>query len=369
MQRPAALAWAIALGIALAGCSASATTAPASSSVEPAPAATASPSAVPPSAGPSVSVAAASPSASDGLASPAPFPSPLATIQGRILFSIEGDGVHDGLGGVAQPAYIDAAGLHLIPLPPDPTFGHAVWGPGNTIFFDSQRSGIRHIYRMQADGTGVTQVTSGSSSQEQVSVSASGTKIAFDDYIDKGAVSVDLGVHVANLDGSGSHAVTPPSTKANNAGAGSAALSPDGAWVAFVRSPDWDRSAASLFVVRTDGTGLRRLTEDSVGVSVPRWSPDGKQLLFTSTPDNGAPWSLKTVDVAGGAPRPTVVMPDGSVAFEGAWSPDGTRIVFRTWVPGALHTDLHVVDADGSNGFTLWVSPDHRSDERPNWAP
>jgi Tol biopolymer transport system component len=365
MQRPLSRpTWAIVLALVVGGCASSpsastpATAAPASS-------ATASASVVPsPTPSPSFS---ATPTAA-AAASPAPFPQPLVTIAGRILFSIEGDGIHDGQGGVAQPAYVDGSGFHLILMPPDPTFAHAVWGPGDTIFFDSQRSGVRHIYRMNLDGTGITQVTSGISSEEQTSVAANGTKIAFDEYIDNGSTSVDLGVHVANLDGSGSRAVTPPSTKANNAGAGSAALSPDGRWVAFVRSPDWDHAPASLYVVQSDGTGLRRLTDDSAGVSAPRWSPDGKQILFTANHDSFVPAPLYVVEVAGGAARALPVMTDGSTAFEGSWSPDGKRIVFRTWQPGWWHAELHVMNADGSNQQALWVSPDHRTDERPDWG-
>jgi len=50
------------------------------------------------------------------------------------------------------------------------------------------------------------------------------------------------------------------------------------------RSPSAAASAETrIFVVGTDGTGLRRLTDNQAVDSTPRWAPNGRELAFTSS--------------------------------------------------------------------------------------
>jgi Tol biopolymer transport system component len=51
--------------------------------------------------------------------------------------------------------------------------------------------------------------------------------------------------------------------------------SPDGKHIAFVRSK---RRGTSVFVVRPNGRGLRRIASSSF--ATPTWSPDGKSLAI-----------------------------------------------------------------------------------------
>ena len=54
------------------------------------------------------------------------------------------------------------------------------------------------------------------------------------------------------------------------------AISPDGSTVAFVR----DGGETGLYLISIDGTDERRIFERSV-LSSPKWSPDGKSIVFT----------------------------------------------------------------------------------------
>ena len=91
--------------------------------------------------------------------------------------------------------------------------------------------------------------------------------------------------------------------------------SPDGSELAFV-SARHDRADRDLvrdvFVVRTDGSGLRQVTESRGDCAQPAYAPDGRTLLVTAVPDLG-PDGLDfvarqavpcRVDVAGGPLEP-----------------------------------------------------------------
>jgi dipeptidyl aminopeptidase/acylaminoacyl peptidase len=63
-------------------------------------------------------------------------------------------------------------------------------------------------------------------------------------------------------------------------------VSPDGAWVVFtLRTTDLaeNKGRTDLWLVRADGSDLRRLTTHPAGDHGPCWSPDGKSVFFLST--------------------------------------------------------------------------------------
>lgn len=96
-------------------------------------------------------------------------------------------------------------------------------------------------------------------------------------------------------------------------------------------SPDGTRLAFSLFdtaghrdlaLIRTDGSGFRRLTDHPEDDRYPAWSPDGTRLAFISY-RNGAP-NLYLLDPGSGDVTPLTASPGG--VFNPAFSPDGGRI-------------------------------------------
>ena len=70
------------------------------------------------------------------------------------------------------------------------------------------------------------------------------------------------------------------------------AMSPDGKWVAFVRSTIVEaenRRQGELWIVPADGSApARRISDPALNVTAPRWSPDGQLLSFTGR-RRGAP--------------------------------------------------------------------------------
>src|ERR1051326_1620957 len=65
-------------------------------------------------------------------------------------------------------------------------------------------------------------------------------------------------------------------------------VSPDGASIVYVRNFSdimTDKRYANLWWIRADGSEQRPLTTGAFNDTSPRWSPDGKQLLFVSNRD------------------------------------------------------------------------------------
>jgi acylaminoacyl-peptidase len=109
-------------------------------------------------------------------------------------------------------------------------------------------------------------------------------------------------------------------------------ISPDGSRVAFVRNFNdimKDRRRSNLWIVNHDGSELRPLTSGNESEGSPRWSPDGKKLLYVSSGDGSAQIYVRWMD-SGQVARVTRVQKAPS-SME--WSPDGRWIAFWMSVP------------------------------------
>ena len=107
-------------------------------------------------------------------------------------------------------------------------------------------------------------------------------------------------------------------------GFGKIAWGPDGLIAATVMNEDDD-----VYVVREDGTGLRRVTDLVVPPDgFPSWSPDGSQLVYMTAmpPDGFDEIHIVSVDGTGDRALTENDVNDGLPA----WSPDGERIAFSS---------------------------------------
>jgi len=106
-------------------------------------------------------------------------------------------------------------------------------------------------------------------------------------------------------------------------------VSPDGKWTVYTVSEIIDsknsKAVSRLWIVPSDGSApARRLTNPSGKDSSPKWSPDGRWILFASTRSSSS--QLWVINPSGGeAKQLTKISTDASTA---TWSPDGKQIAF-----------------------------------------
>lgn len=108
-------------------------------------------------------------------------------------------------------------------------------------------------------------------------------------------------------------------------------ISPDGEKIAFVvteNSLAQGKSNAEIYLMDADGSRQRRITTNAATDKQPRWSPDGKSLLFLSTRKEGSQAWILPID--GGEATQLTAFATG--VSDPAWTSDGKHIVFSSEV-------------------------------------
>ncbi|MFW5738903.1 MAG: prolyl oligopeptidase family serine peptidase, partial [Myxococcota bacterium] len=126
--------------------------------------------------------------------------------------------------------------------------------------------------------------------------------------------------------------------------ASQAVLSPDGRTIVFVlRSTDMEanKGRTDLWMMKSNGKGLRQLTSHSAGDWAPQWMSD-KTVGFLST-RSGSP-QVHAIEIDGGEARQVTDLPIDVETFR--TSPDGTLLVFSARVYPDCDTIACTIDQD-----------------------
>jgi Tol biopolymer transport system component len=155
----------------------------------------------------------------------------------------------------------------------------------------------------------------------------------------------------------------------------SPAWSPDAQMLAFVgtrASPDPTDCASGyvelrcnfdIYAVRADGSDVQRLTTDDSYDRDPAWSPDGRQIVFSSRPKGAAYGWIAVMNADGSGLR---YLTSGQVSDHApVWSPDGQSIVFYRVIKEDIQ--LYRMAADGSDVTPL--TSGSAMNVQPAWSP
>jgi Tol biopolymer transport system component len=227
-------------------------------------------------------------------------------------------------------------------------------GPNGRIVYVRQVHGHSRLFTIQPDGTKETQITHGAADAMSPDWSPDGKLIAFGYETPPANGSVAL----ISPQGNGLRLLTPTGAQPPPKGHiwnGNPAFTPDGQRIVFVR--DQGPADGGIWIMRTDGSGLRRLTRNPFvrnwdgGDVAPAVSPDGKVVSFVRIKRAEKLQALFTVHIDGTGLK-QLTSYGLEVAIKQDWSPDGRLIVITTNADFARPHDsanLMTMRPDGSH--------------------
>ena len=229
-------------------------------------------------------------------------------------------------------------------------YHNASWSPdGRTLLFESTLNGKYSIYTIQPDGSGLRHMTPDTAENSQASWSPDGRRIVFSSDRAGGG----LQIHVMNADGSAATRLTQLP-----GGYYQSSFSPDASWIVFQGRADNRETRDRVYVMKSDGSGLKLVSDTTFGAEGPAWSQDGRTITFRQVPYPKRYWnemnpvdmtaarsgaSVVSVKLDGTGRTPVTVKADdarpasardGTIPADASPSPDGKMLVYTKQADG-----------------------------------
>lgn len=229
------------------------------------------------------------------------------------IYTLERAGMRDGGEGL-RPL---TANVHLDRMPS--------WSPdGRHIAFISDRAGNQDVWRMDADGSHVVQITDTPEAEIHPYWAPNGQAIIYNRRV---AGERLYSIWTSGRDGQ-KHSELLRDDELNSY----AQISPDGKWIVFDKWWRNDETNGEIFLMDRAAGTLTRLTKNTVYDGYPAWFPDSRRILFSSEVDGV--FKLFSIRIDGtGLTQLTFGEGDDQ---RGRVTPDGRSIYFNRDLAGTI---------------------------------
>jgi serine/threonine protein kinase len=242
-----------------------------------------------------------------------------------------------------------------------------VWSPdGKYLYFSSDRGGSVNLWRILInEKTGEVQgvpeaVTTPARSAGLMSFSSNGLKMIYT------ASNNEINIAKVQFDPGNEKVIgTTTAVTTGSKGYGNQQPSPDGEWLVFMSTfPQED-----LYIARSDGRDIRKLTDDAFKDRNASFMPDGKEIVFQSDRGPNRRYEVWFINIDGSGLRQ--ITSTGDEVGTGLWfpqpSPDASKLTV-TNEKGAFFFDISG-QLPATKGQLLPISSSAGKFQRGRWSP
>jgi TolB protein len=195
------------------------------------------------------------------------------------------------------------------------------WSPdGKLLAFSRHKRNQISIWLLEADSKEQRRLTKRTEPEFDAVWHPNGKQLFF--AFDKTSPNQgDIEVHSIGLDGMNFKPIATSSGKLSHEE--SPACSADGKWIAFTSTREGNQE---LYIAKTDGKDVKRLTSDPAIDAHPCFSPDSKRIVFAS--NRWGDLELAIIDIDGSNLKRMTHSP--GLDDYPVWSPDGKQIAWTS---------------------------------------
>lgn len=221
-------------------------------------------------------------------------------------------------------------------------------GTGKTTCAWLHPDGARYLYASTHEDPAAAQ-----KQKDEIKERASGTQRRYSWDYDE-----NYEIYSAKLDGG-----TPVNLTKTRGYDAEGSYSPDGQWIAFASNrhaytdklgpadqAHFDRQKSwlmDIYIMRADGSEVKRLTDTRGYDGGPFFSPDGKQICWRRFNEEETQAEIWTMNTDGSEARPVTRL--GAMSWAPYFHPSGKYLIFTTNKHGFDNFELYLVDAAGKH--------------------
>lgn len=139
--------------------------------------------------------------------------------------------------------------------------------------------------------------------------------------------------------------------------------SADESQIVFVSDRDGN---SEIYVMNADGTNQKNISNHPAEDRHPNWSPDGKKIIFNSSRNEEKELSIFVMNSDGSNVKSLSKPEDKEIESYASFSPNGSKIVFVKWFENS-NGEIFVMNSDGTIPVNVTNNP--AFDGYPCWSP